>query len=133
MSLSLSLPTKDVVTSHARVTGKNGEGAGAPPMSDIQKVVTVFKLCQGVDQNDKAWDKIYFGRFAKPAKELIVLLGSWRAAGDCIQDVYEKLTGKGLTVTLETVIKHATEWRRDNAEKQGGQHGVFAVQGDGDR
>ncbi len=102
-------------------------------MSDVQKVVTIFKLCQGVDQDDKGWDKVFFPRYARPAKDLIALLGSWRAAGDCIQDVYERLTQKGLTVTLETVIKHATEWRRDNAEKQGGKHGVFSLPGDGSR
>lgn len=102
------------------------------PLTDVQKVVTVFKLCQGYEKDDKAWDAMYFGRFAKPAKALLDFLGSWREAGNCVQDVYEKLTAKGLTVTLETIAKHAGDWKKDKCEKEAGR-GILSVQGHGNR
>lgn len=87
------------------------------PLTDLQRVVTVYKLVSGYPKEDKAWDKLNFARCSKSAKALLEFLGNWKDAGDCIQDVYEKLTSKGLTVTLETVIKHASQWRLENAEK----------------
>ncbi len=99
---------------------------------DLMKIVYVFKMCQGVEKEDKGWDRVYFPRFSKPAKELLQLLGDWKAAADCVQEIYEKYTSLGFTVTMETIIKHATEWRKDRREKEA-SHGVFPVQGDGNR
>lgn len=100
------------------------------PLTDIQKVVTVFKLAQGVEKNDTDWDKVYFGRFTKPAKDLLLITGGWPNAGNCVQDVYERLTAKGLTVTLDTILRHATEWRKDNLEKEV-KHGILPVPSNG--
>lgn len=98
------------------------------PLTDIQKTIRVFKVCQGVDVGDKVWDREFFSRYSRAAKSLLNLLGDWRTAGNCIQDVYERLTSKGLTVTMETVIKHAVEWRKDKQEREA-KRGVLSGQG----
>lgn len=86
------------------------------PLTDIQKVVLCYKEITGYSKEDKSWDKLNFARCSKTAKALIEFMGNWKDAADCIQDVYEKLTAKGLTVTIETVIKHASEWKKDLQE-----------------
>lgn len=91
------------------------------PLTDLQKVVICYKVASGYPKDDAAWDKLNFARCSKSAKALLEFLGSWSAAGDCIQDVYEKLHGKGLTVTLETVTKHAADWQKDRNERLAGR------------
>lgn len=86
---------------------------------ELRRVVIGFKLLQGYAKDDKAWDRAFFARFSRPAKELLAFLGNWKDAVDCMQDVYEKLTGAGMTVTLETVIKHSAEWKKDKLEREG--------------
>lgn len=99
-------------------------------LTDVQKVVTVFKLLQGFPRDDKGWDEMYFGRFSKSAAALIKFLGSWKDAADCCEDVYKRLNEKGLTVTMETIVKHAGDWLRDKREKEA-KIGILPVPGIG--
>lgn len=86
--------------------------------TDIQKVVLTYKIVSGYDKEDKLWDKINFARCTKTAKSLIEFVGGdWHMAADCIQDIYEKLNSKGFTVTIETVLKHAAEWKKNRQER----------------
>jgi hypothetical protein len=87
------------------------------PLTEIQKVVLVYKLASGHPKDDAGWDKLNFARCAKSAKALIEYFGKWEDAADCVQEVYEKLTSKGLSVTIETVVKHASEWKKNFQEK----------------
>ena len=95
-------------------------------LTDIQKIITIFKLASHFERDDKTWDKMYFSRYAKSAKSLLEFFGNWKDAGNCIQDVYEKLTAKGLTVTMETICKHAADWKKDHQEKGGLGNGVLS-------
>lgn len=96
------------------------------PLSDVQKVVTVFKLVSGYPKEDKSWDKMHFARYSKSAKSLIEFLGDWKSAGNCVQDIYEQLSAKGLTVTLETICKHSADWKKNKQEKEG-DHGILSL------
>ena len=87
------------------------------PLNEIRRVVTVFKMVSGFDKDDKGWDKLYFGRFMRPAKELIGFLGSWEKAADAVQDIYEQFSSIGMTVTMETIVKHAGKWKLDHLER----------------
>jgi hypothetical protein len=91
-----------------------------PPkaLTDVQKVVLVYKQASGYPPEDKGWDQLNFARCSKTAKDLIAFFGNGKDAADCIQDVYERLTSKGLTVTIETVRKHAAEYKKDIQEKR---------------
>lgn len=94
-------------------------------LTPVQKVVLAYKVTSGHAIDDKAWDKMYFSRFSQSASQLLHFLGSWQDASDCIEDIYNKLTSKGLTVTLETINKHAAEWKKDKHEREGKRHGVL--------
>lgn len=87
------------------------------PLTDIQKIVLCYKMVAGYPKEDKAWDKLNFARCTKSAKQLLEFMGNWKDAADCIEDVYEKFTAKGLTVTIETAVKHASEWKMNRSEK----------------
>lgn len=87
-------------------------------LTPVQKVVLVYKMATGYEKDDKSWDQLNFARCSKSAKALIDFLGDWEKAADCVQDVYERLTSKGLTVTLETVTKHAADWKKDMSERE---------------
>lgn len=105
-------------------------GNDKKPLTDVQKVVTAFKMLQGFERDDKSWDKMHFARFSKSAKQLVDFMGSWKDAVDCCQDVYEKLTSKGLTVTLETICKHSGDWKKDKMEKEASR-GILSLPSNG--
>ena len=97
-------------------------------LTDIQKIVLVWKITEGYDKDDKPWDKINFSRCSKSAKLLLEFLGNWETAADCIEEVHGSLTGKGFSCSLETVVKHASTWK---IEKQGRQNGKLPPPRDG--
>ncbi len=95
---------------------------------EIWKVVQVFKMVSWLDPNDKGWDKMFYPRYCKPAKELIEFMGSWRWAADCVQDVYERLKELGRTVTFETIAKHSAQWKMDKLEREAkGETGIKII------
>lgn len=100
------------------------------PLTDVQKVVVAFKMLQGFEKDDKAWDRLYFPRFSKSAAALLAFVGNWKDAVDCCQDIYEKLSSKGFTVTLETITKHAGDWLKDKREKEAGR-GILSLPSNG--
>ncbi len=128
--------------SEVRSQKTDKDSIGVPPnpaslktpkeLNSIQKVVTAFKIVSGYQKEDPAWDKINFARCSKSAKSLLDFLGSWEGAVDCVQDVYEKFNAKGLTVTLETVVKHASDWKKDRQERRP-LNGVLSVPSYGSR
>jgi hypothetical protein len=86
--------------------------------TQVQKVVLSFKEITGVDLQDKEWDKVYFPRYTKPAKQLLDLLGDdWERCWKCIRDVASWLESKNLSWTPETIVKHAQEWKMNKLEK----------------
>ena len=94
-------------------------------LNDIQKVIAIFKITTGFDKEDKSWDRMFFRRYVKHAKELIEFLGDWKKAGYCIEEVYDKLHGAGFTVTFETICKHSGEWKKDFQEQEGRKNGAI--------
>jgi hypothetical protein len=85
---------------------------------EIWKVIRVFKMVSWPDVEDKGWDAMFFPRYMRPAKELIQFMGDWRWAADCVQDIYEKFTELGRTVTFETIAKHSSDWKKDRMERE---------------
>ncbi len=89
-------------------------------LTDLQKVITVYKLSCGFSQDDKQWDKTFFGRYAKSAKAIIEFMGNWKDAADCVQDTVEKIRAWNpeATISLDTVLnKHAAEFKKNLQEK----------------
>ena len=83
----------------------------------LQKVVAGWKMISGNDKEDRDWDKLNWGRTAKSAKKLLEYFnGDWEITVDCMEGVYEHLTKKQLTCTIETICKWASEWRNSNGK-----------------
>lgn len=104
----------------------------ASKIDDLRKIVLTFKIVSGYEKDDRKWDSMFYSRYMKSAKELLNFMGDWRMGCDCIQDVYEKLSSKGLTVTFETIVKHSADWKRDYLELEA-KHGGLPVASDGSR
>jgi hypothetical protein len=86
----------------------------------LQKVVCAWKEITGFDPTDRTWDQAHWGRHAKTAAGLMAFLGNHIAAIDCCQSIYEGMTKKGLSCTIETVLKHSADWK---LKQQGGHDG----------
>jgi len=75
-------------------------------------LVIAYKLFKQIDREDRSWDKVHFARTKKSTKALIDVCGGYQPAFDCIADIASQMDGKGLDWTIETVLKHAHEWKR---------------------
>lgn len=82
----------------------------------LQKTVCAWKKLTGFDPTDRAWDRAHWGRHAKTAAGLMAFLDGHINAIDCCQDIYEAMTKKGLTCTMETVLKHSADWKLKQQE-----------------
>lgn len=98
-------------------------GDVAPPRppkedNDIQKIVKGWKLLNGIPTegpDSQAWDQVHFPRHAKSAKSLLTLFGDWQTSVRCMEHVFDELTRKKLTCTIETVVKHSDLFREQMA------------------
>ena len=88
----------------------------------LKKVVCGFKIVSGFAKDDRAWDKAHFRRASKSAKELLDFFdGDPIKAVDCIEDLANELKGKGLSWTLETIVKHSANYKIQ--KQKGDYHG----------
>jgi hypothetical protein len=112
------------------------ENTPPKPLTDIQKVITVYKIACGFDKDDKKWDENFFPKFTRAAKELIGFMGNWKDAADCVQDTVEKIRAWNpeATITIQTIFSnHAAEWKKNKQEMGGRNHGVLPMQEMGGR
>lgn len=89
---------------------------------DLRKVVRGFQIVQGYGEvTDKQWLKSYFQVNCRSAKKLLVLMGNWKDAIDCIQETYEKLQAwkEDVKPSLERIYtNHALTWKQIKMEKE---------------
>ena len=92
------------------------------PLTPVQRVVEAFKKLNGIEQFDKDFNKTEYPHFARRAKELLAKFnGDVNKSLDCMEWVWNDLAeGKGLTVNLETVIKHSWRFKKE-VLNQGGK------------
>lgn len=79
----------------------------------VSRLVMMWKmgLC-GVPKDDKVWDKVHWGRCSKSAKNLLMIFNDdIDVAADCMAEIHERLTKADIVFTLETVCRHAYDWR----------------------
>ncbi len=95
----------------------NGQGPPRPE-TNVQRVVRGFKIALNVAEDDKAWDRVYFRRYAKAASDLLILFEQdvGRVA-DCIEAVSRAMERKSLSWTPETIVKHAGDWKNGRLMK----------------
>lgn len=87
------------------------------PTDPLGKAVIGWKLVTGNAKDDRAWDKLNWARIAKTAGKLLEFFGGdLTMTVNCMEDTYRYLTAKGLACTIETVAKHASEWKLREVE-----------------
>lgn len=110
--------TKPITTAASAKPGFGNKGYEVK--TSLQQVVVGWKIVTGVPPDDREWDKLNWARTSKTAKELLGFFGdSPSTIVDCMEDVYNELSKKGLECTIETVKKRAWEWRKKNDSKTG--------------
>ena len=86
-------------------------------MTPVQRIVLSYKTMIGIHELDKSWDKLYFSRFSKSAKQLLEFLGSETQVHQCMEEEGLFLSTKQLDWSLETIVKRATEWKQRGEKK----------------
>ncbi len=90
--------------------------------SDIQKIVNHFFYSKGLSleqiKRDAKKRKIIYGRFAKPAKQLIDLAGSMEKAKKAIDTVASWAQSRNLDYSIETIFKKWLEMDRLKPKKK---------------
>lgn len=88
-------------------------------LTPVQQVVIFYKKACRIPVDDKGWDDTYFGRFSKPAKDLLGLFSNdLPEIEKCVNAVVEWLEGLNLTHTLETITKHASNFREGKLNRE---------------
>lgn len=89
-----------------------------PTENPIAALVILYKVTKGVDYDNRVWDKIHFGRATRSAKEILMILGSFETSKKCLEELAEKFESNDLSWTLETIVKHAFDWKLEKGDKK---------------
>lgn len=77
---------------------------------ELRKVVLGWKILQGVEKENKAWDQVHFPRLSKSAKNLLILFG-FEGALECMEYIFWYCKRNKLGCTLETIVKMSDLYR----------------------
>ena len=80
-------------------------------------LVMNYKLLKGVEYDDRSWDKRHWMRCSKSAKELLEICDIYEVARRCMEDLAESFKNSDLSWTLETITKHAHDWKQKRRKK----------------
>jgi len=85
---------------------------------DIQKVIRGWKIVSGIQSDDKDWDKVFYPRYTRTAKHLLLLFRNVGEALDCIEYVFNDCKKNRLSCSFETVVKRADTLRYQLDKKE---------------
>jgi len=87
----------------------------------LDRLTITVKILSGVEEDNRAWDTIFYGRTKKTVK-LIYEYFTLSKLNDkiepeilsskFIEDIVNIMKIKGLSWTIETLIKHLPDWER---------------------
>lgn len=79
-------------------------------------IIACYKAQSGFNPADRKWDQANYARFKLVAKTFLAFFdNSYPEAKEALIDISEEFKKKGLAWTLETVLKYAPTWRKQNA------------------
>jgi hypothetical protein len=85
-----------------------------PTKEPTKCLVISYKVSQGIEYDNRHWDKANFGRCMAAARTLLALCKDLESSETCLRELGNDYDAKGLTWTLETIARNATEWLRKN-------------------
>lgn len=92
------------------------EGEMAYEIKDtIGLLIACYKAQQGFHPADRKWDQANYARFKTVAKSLLDFFdNSYLKAKEALVEISEEFKKEGLAWTLETVLRYAPNWRKQN-------------------
>ena len=73
--------------------------------TDIQRLILGWKILIGVPQDNKEWDRVFYKRLSRSAKEIISITGSIDNALDCMELVIDDCQAKNISYAFDTILK----------------------------
>jgi hypothetical protein len=83
----------------------------------VQIVIRYWKELQEIPADNKAWDRVFYKRYARSAKDLVELMGDVEKAIECIKFLVEHFESSNLNYTLETIVKWSDYYRREGTKR----------------
>lgn len=128
----------------SRVVQSSVETSRASPVLAAEKktnntpnglLVGHYKILKGFAEDDKAWDKEFWGRSAKASAKILEAVGGLEAGISFMAHHAKKLDDKSLDWTIETIAKRAIEWksRRNHKDENNRRQRVFSAEADRQR
>lgn len=102
--------SQDLKTTSMAATAAKPYELPDPKVNPTACLVISYKTRKGVAHDSRVWDEVNWARAAKAAKALIALCGDIATAEACLTDLSEGFNSGGMTWTLETIAKHASDW-----------------------
>lgn len=89
-----------------------------PTENPVAALVIFYKVTKGIEYDNRVWDKIHFARCMKAAKDILMALESFETSKKCIEELSDRFNSNSLTWSLETIVKHAFDWKLEQGEKK---------------
>ena len=105
----------DVKTLGERVVEREEYAPPDKTKDPVGAMVFAYKLLKGVKADDRKWDKRFWVRWVKDAKEIVTSIGEINDAISFLQHHAEKLQGANYSWNLHTIADRAVEWKARQA------------------
>lgn len=92
-----------------------------PSENPAGSLVIYYKVTKNVEYDDRVWDRRNFGRFMSAASDLLEILNGFENAKKCLDELGTKFTSANLDWTLETVVRHAHDWKQKRGIRNGAE------------
>lgn len=89
-----------------------------PKDNPVSALVIFYKVCKGIQYDDRTWDKIHFSRCSKAAKEILMVCEDFETAKKCVEELADRFDSKDLTWTLETIVKNVHDWKLERGDRK---------------
>ena len=82
-------------------------------LTNIQRVILAWKILNGIDIDNKGWDQVYFRRYTKPAKDILLIFNhDLERINNFMSWFIEWCSTRDLDFTFETMLKHVHTYQR---------------------
>lgn len=82
----------------------------------LQKYLAGIKILQGYALDDRKWDSVYFKRYARAGSDMLKFFDdNWEAAIELSEKMVKEYKSKGLSWTVETLVRNAPASREKRA------------------
>ncbi len=88
-----------------------------PSKDPVSALVVYYKVLKGVEYDDRGWDRIHFPRCLRASKSLLEICKDYEQSKRCIDELASKFSEIDCSWSLETIVKHAHEWRQRRGKK----------------